>query len=100
MAKAVLIDVTAITWNDTKLRDELKEALEEEGYTFDGEGIKAFLVEALLTEEDEEVNPGSEIGKLLVEQASRFIQNNPDAVSTARARAGSLFHSIMSKLKK
>lgn len=81
MAKPqVALEVTAITWHDLKEMVAIKEALEAEGYTFDGRGIKEFLNDALFGDEEEEVtstSPGSELGKLLAQEALKLAAQNP-----------------------
>ncbi len=93
------LDGIVITFapKDAELRDALKAALEEEGFTFDGRGIKEFLTQALLMEpdEDDEVDsPGAQLGRLIVEQGMEFVRKNPHVPSALQKKASTFFKDL------
>jgi hypothetical protein len=95
----VHLDGIIITFapKDAELRDALKAAMEEEGFSFDGRGIKEFLTRELLMEPDEdeeEDSPGAQLGRLIVEHGMDFVKKNPHIPAALQKRAGALFKDL------
>lgn len=86
------IELTTIAWppGDEELKQDIKEALEAEGYTFDGAGIKDFLADVLLGEDEDEASPGAKLGRTLAEQLNRFAAEHPELVQKAKSQSAVL----------
>lgn len=69
----------------TEEADAIRAALEEEGYTPDGEGLKEVIVDALFGEE-EKVVKNDFVGK-----AQKFLADNPETVRLGMRLAQGLF---------